>query len=158
MGDRKTAQEVAEQLCKKLMNAEFYEQKKNAAWGGVYALTTELHETMEEQGVDKIDIDGLEFKPIQERSFSLNMGDDKMTFDNYDPFFAWLKTNKLDGIIKTKLSVHHATRKSTLSEFVDKGNVLPEFIAEKFLPTVKWSKAAVTRKVKEIQDAKAGKA
>ena len=141
-----TAQEIAAALKNRLLQMEAYAQAKAETWGEANVLMSKLYEAMEEQGIPKVNIGELEFKPSDNRDFSLR-NVDTIKFDDCEQFFDFLKDNQLDGIIKTKRSVHAGTRKKVLKDWVDEGNPLPEFIEEKFYQTIKWNKSLVTKMV-----------
>jgi len=109
---------------------------------------SKLYQSMEDTGVDEISVDGIKFKQTEETSYA--MSDPSLPkWDDNPAWHEWLKANDLDGIIKTVVSTNAATRKKTLKEFADGGGELPKFIKESFFNTVKYSDAAVKRRVSE---------
>ena len=97
---------------------------------------------------DVITIDGIEFKQQEQCNYSLNKEEvDVIKWDDYPEWHIWLKDNGLEGIIKTVVSTNDATRKKVLTEYANEGKTLPSFIKETFFNTVKYSAAAIKKRL-----------
>lgn len=139
------AQDRAKLFLLKLKDAALCEAALKAKQKESYQLMQELYEAMEEEGVEKITLDGIDFKPTIEQDFAL-AGDLKgQKWDECEVWFAWLKQIGEAGLIRTKESVPWNTRKKFLKEFVEAKQPLPQFIEETFQPAVKYNKTAVRR-------------
>jgi len=110
-------------------------------------IDTFLANRMVDESVDKLAIDGIEFKPIDEEQFSLdNEKTEYKIWDNPD-FFEWLKKIGEDGLIKVKETVHPQTRTKFLKEMREQNIELPEWIKVAFYTHLKYNKSAVGRLV-----------
>ena len=69
-------------------------------------------------------------------------------WDSTEEWFNWLVDIGEEGLIKTKRSVHAATRTKFLQEWTEQGNVLPDFIEEKYNSRVHYNKKQIERMVK----------
>lgn len=143
------AQEIAENLLSLLEEAAYHDEIKKQKNSEAESLKSQLHEAMIEKEMEVLQIQGIKFTPIVEQDFSMNdeiAGTNK--FDESEDFFNWLKNNGMGGCIKTKVSVHPRTRKSTLKDWLEQGNSLPEFISEKLYPTINYNKSEIQRRAK----------
>jgi len=143
------SQQKAKELLESLKRKEDLEAQLSTLEKDIFKASCDLHDSMEEEILDSISLEGIEFKPIVERQFKLaDSGiDEKISWDIHPKFLPWLKQIGEGGLIKIKETVHWKSRVSFLMNFVDKGNFLPEFIAEVFLNTVKYNKSAIKRLV-----------
>lgn len=139
-----TAQEKTQELLNLLIEAEKLDAKLKEAHKEISAKTVELAETMEEQNVSKIEIDGIVFKPAVEENFTLKV-EGKTTWDSFPKWFEWLEENGEGGLIQTKKTVPWNTRKAFLKRWTADGNDLPDFIEQKYFQTVKYNKSAIKR-------------
>ena len=141
-----TAQEIATNLASKLVKAERLAMRASELKKESQGEAVKLYDAMEDQGVPKIQIGEIEFKPDTTQDFSLDK--DKVgtnRFDECESFFNWLEETDNAGIIKIKKTVHPGTRKKVLKEYIQDGGKLPDFIIEKFFSTVKWNTSLVKR-------------
>lgn len=136
------SQEKATELLSKLIEKEKAEAELSKLNKEITSECMQLAESMQTEGVDKVSINGIEFKPTQDISFSLVGGGQ---WDDNPVFFEWLKTEGLGDLIKTRETVHWATRNKVLKDRMDEGQAVPEFIEVKFFDTVKFNKAAIGR-------------
>lgn len=107
-----------------------------------------LYEKMDDDDIEYVNIDNIKLSKVIDEQFVLNTSDEKEKWDTENgAFFNWLKEIGEDGLIKTKLSVHHQTRTAFLKEMLDKGQSLPEFIKSTFWNHVKYNKSEIKRRV-----------
>jgi hypothetical protein len=140
-------QKKTSELLSKLKEKEYLEQRLSQTNKTIASKTIELYDSMFEENIDKISIEGIEFKPIEERDFSLSGKEENMRWDECEDWFEWLKTIGEDGLIKVKRTVAWNTRKKFLKDYVDNEGILPEWIKEKYFNTITWNKSAVKRLV-----------
>lgn len=113
-----------------------------------------LYETMEDEKVDSISIDGIEFKPILDVAFALNHSIVKeKKWDECLKWFKWLQEIGEDGLIKTRQSVHGGTRNKFLKDYIEDADnpALPEFIEMSSYGNVRYNKTAIKRLVEAEQ-------
>jgi hypothetical protein len=140
-------QKKATELLSKLKEKEFLEQRLSKINKIIASKAMELYDFMLEEDIGKFPIEGIEFKPIEERDFSLSGKEENMRWDECDDWFEWLKTIGEDGLIKVKRTVAWNTRKKFLKDYVDNEGILPEWIKENYFNTITWNKSAVKRLV-----------
>jgi hypothetical protein len=153
MNAQATAEQLLAELKKQAKRKAVMAETEKAIW----ELEQKLYEQMDAEGVEAITLDGggeeIKFSPKIEQDFSLNkdaVGTDK--WDDAAVFLAWLKEKGLGDIIKMKESVHAATRKKVLKEYLDENGSLPEWIIQKFLNTISYNQSAINRvSLKEVQ-------
>ena len=138
------SQELCQELLTCLKHKEETELGLKQLNKQINALMINANEAMTEEEVE-IKVEGILFKPITEESYSLT--EEKVKWDEYEPWFEWLRTNGQEDMIKTKNSVHAGTRKSFLKNWQDDGNELPSVVKSTYFETVKYNKAAVKRMV-----------
>lgn len=149
------AQEKLKQLYDKLIEKQKKEFELSDLNSEITQLQGEAFELMEDEGVGAIEIEGITFKPKVEQTFTLNTDKPNTRWDSFPDWFAWLKKVGEDGLIKTKESVHHASRNKFLGDWVKKGNELPDFINESFFSTIKYNKSAIKRTARAEIDQRA---
>ena len=111
----------------------------------VTQLDAELAEKMQEKDVGKLEVEGIEFKPVNEIQFSL---DGELAGQRWDNpiFFKWLRDHQLEDIIKIKETVHYQTRVKVLKELKEEGKSLPDFCKVGFHNRLKFNKSEVKRR------------
>lgn len=145
------SQARAEALLHDLKRKEELELEISGLNKQISAKTTELHDTMEDEGVEKITIDGVDFKPAIEQTYSLSDELKGHKWDDFPDWFKWLRDNGEGGLIKVKETVPASTRTKFLKDWVAENRPLPGFISEKFFNTVKYSKAKIKRLVGGVE-------
>jgi len=141
-------QEKIKEFIEVLVAKEQYEIELKELNKKITAMGQEIYDEMVEQDVDKITVDGLEFKQHVETDYVLGEEYSGAQWDKVPEWFAWLKDTGNDGLIKTIESVPWNTRKKFLKEWADAGNEMPVFVKEKYFTTVKYNKSAIARMVK----------
>lgn len=111
-------------------------------------LSAKANETMAEEDCDEVTLEGIKFTPITEENYGLSTPVKGEKWDEYIPWFDWLRENEQGDLIKTKESVHAGTRKSFLNSWQDDGNKLPDFIKTTTFDTIKYNKEGIKRLVK----------
>ena len=116
-------------------------------------LKGEANQAMFEENVEAITIEGITFKPDQEANFSLNDG--SKTWVESQRFRAWLEENNLQDVVKTREEIHHGTRNKILKEALEPGSktTKPDMVNVSYFATVKFSEAAIERKVAPASEA-----
>jgi len=142
-------QEKAKMLASLLVEAEKLELKLKEKNKEAMALMMQLNESMDDEGIPSItvNIEGgeIKFDPVEEEDFKLAGEFAGKNWDDCGVFHDWLRQVGEDGLIKTKPSVHAATRKSFLKKWTELSEPLPEFIERTFHSTVKYNKSQVVR-------------
>ena len=146
------SQDKAKYLLDMLKTKEDIESKLKQLNKEIIIKSMELHDQMVDEECDTVTVAGIKFEPVVETNFALTEEFDGVNWDDCEEFFSWLKKIGEDGAIKTKASVHHATRARILKDYIADGNPLPEWIAEKLFSTVKYNKSAIKRMVQEVGD------
>ena len=137
------SQQQAEALLQDLKRREELDLQTKELNKRIAKASEDLYEQMEDDGVDSIKIEGIEFKQKVEQDFTL-AGDLKgQKWDDIGVWFEWLRKVGEGGLIKQKESVPGNTRKKFLKEWVAEKKDLPDFVEEKFFNTVKYSKAKI---------------
>lgn len=128
------------------MEAKLKEMNKQ-----IFVSSQELYDLMEQENVEKINIEGIDFKPDVALDFSITdeSAPQGIKWDDYPEWFNWLKSRGDGDLIKTKETVAWNTRRKYLKELIEKGEQLPAWITEQWTNTVKYNKSAIARLVNE---------
>ena len=146
------SQDIAKELHNALMIKENLEAKTRECNKFIFEKTAKLVEQMEEDDIDKITINGIDYKPVVEEDYSLDA--DASKWDECDDWFNWLRENGYGDIIKSKDSVHAQTRKAFLKSLKDEGKELPKFIKVSHWETIKYNKSAIKKLSEANRNAK----
>lgn len=132
-----------------LKEKESLENKLTEINKQVYAKEQELYDSMQSINSESISIEGIEFKPQIDESFSIEKIEGVIETWSDEAVFNWFKEKNMGDAIKTREEIHHATRTSMLKEYVSSGGELPDFIKQAYRPMIKYNKSAVKRLVNE---------
>lgn len=104
---------------------------------------------VESKNADKITVEDIEFKPIDDENYALDLEKLKIEKSKWDSdfYFNWLEEIGEGGLIKTVKGVPANTRKAHLKKLMDKGVALPEWIKVSYFTHMKFNKKAVERLV-----------
>ena len=150
------SQQMAEALLQDLKRREELDLQTKELNKRIAKYSEDLYEQMEDDGVESIKIEGIEFKQKVEQDFTLK-GDLKgQKWDEIGLWFKWLREVGEGGLIKTKESVPGNTRKKFLKDWVSEKKPLPDFVEEKFFNTVKYSKAKIKTMIELQMENEAG--
>jgi len=134
----RTAQESLEELHKLLLEKELYDQMVSQLNRKIGFLKNEAAETMGEQDISELSIDGIKYKPFTEESTVLKEDASSRTFDECDEFMDFVR--EVDpGIIKTLITINPATRKAWLKRRIEAGEKIPDCVEIKYFDTVKFT-------------------
>jgi len=107
-----------------------------------------LYDKFEQDGITKIEFNGILFERDIKENFKLNKDIvSESKWDDVNEWFNWLKSTGNGELIQTKTSVNSNTRTAFLRRWVADGKPLPDFIEESFFTTVKHNKSAFKRKI-----------
>jgi len=145
-------QTKATELATKLVEAERRKLALTELNKEINRLRSELNEAMDDEDIPSITVKvaggELKFDPIEEEEFKLAGPVAGKQWDKCGVFHAWLQEIGEEGLIKTEPSVHAATRKKFLLEWIENGEELPEFIEKTIFSTTRFNKSLVTRLAK----------
>ena len=147
MGD---SQVKAKELLAKLKRVQELEIQTTELNKEIMVDAGSLYESMDEEGVDSISIEGIEFKPVMDVAFGLNHEIvEEKKWDDCPKWFEWLQEIGEGGLVKTRQSVHGGTRNKFLKDYIeDKENpALPDFISVSTFGNVRYNKSAIKRMV-----------
>jgi len=141
------SQQKAEALLQELKRKIELENELKSVNKNIGSQSVELNETMTEEGVEKINIQGVDFKPHIEQNFTLKEDVPYKKWDEFPEWFKWLRDQGEGGLIKVKETVPANTRNKFLRDWTGERRPLPDFVEEKFFNTVKYSKTAISKMV-----------
>ena len=108
-------------------------------------INTVLVDRMDEEDMTVlVTADGVKLERITDEQFKLNI--EEKWDEEGGSFHRWLKEIGEDGVIKTKSSVHSATRDKFLKERRADGKDLPSFIDVGFFNRIKYNNAELKRR------------
>ena len=139
------SQDLAKKLLKLLKKEAEVDNVLKDMHKEIGQIKAELFEALQKDGIDSIEMEGIKFIPDVVQDFALEDKFKGKQWDYIPDWFNWLRDIGEDGLIKTKESVHPATRRKFLKEWIDDDNELPDFIKEIFFNDIKYNKSAVKR-------------
>lgn len=144
--DEMTIDELGKELINTVKSKYKAEEVVTTINKQIGALSSILADKMEEKDVKMIMVEDHKLEYKLDETFSIDKDiTDSGWQDDDGAFFKWLTEIGEQGLIKSKPSVHDATRKKFLKEYRESGKSLPEFIKIGFFKRVKFNASAVKK-------------